>query len=94
MRPVWRRKGARQGVKDYRQEANVAPDSNIETYVAMQLEIDNWRWAGVPFYLRTGKPIYPAGSSGPAEANALLERAGRRWRPVNGSPDGKPRAER
>jgi glucose-6-phosphate 1-dehydrogenase len=35
----------------------VAPDSNIETYVAMQLEIDNWRWAGVPFYLRTGKHL-------------------------------------
>jgi glucose-6-phosphate 1-dehydrogenase len=42
-------------VKAYRQEPNVAPDSNIETYVAMQLEIDNWRWAGVPFYIRTGK---------------------------------------
>ena len=42
-------------VKAYRQEPKVAPDSNIETYVAMQLEIDNWRWAGVPFYLRTGK---------------------------------------
>jgi glucose-6-phosphate 1-dehydrogenase len=41
--------------KAYRQEPNVAPDSNTETYVAMQLEIDNWRWAGVPFYLRTGK---------------------------------------
>jgi glucose-6-phosphate 1-dehydrogenase len=42
-------------VKAYRQEANVAPNSNVETYVAMQLEIDNWRWAGVPFYVRTGK---------------------------------------
>jgi glucose-6-phosphate 1-dehydrogenase len=42
-------------VKAYRQEPNVAPDSHIETYVAMQLEIDNWRWAGVPFYVRTGK---------------------------------------
>jgi len=42
-------------VKAYRQEANVAPDSHVETYVAMQLEIDNWRWAGVPFYVRTGK---------------------------------------
>ena len=41
--------------KAYRQEPGVAPNSNIETYVAMQLEIDNWRWAGVPFYLRTGK---------------------------------------
>jgi glucose-6-phosphate 1-dehydrogenase len=42
-------------VKAYRQEPNVASDSNIETYVAMQLEIDNWRWAGVPFFVRTGK---------------------------------------
>ena len=44
-----------ESTKAYRQEPNVAPDSNTETYVAMQLEIDNWRWAGVPFYLRTGK---------------------------------------
>jgi glucose-6-phosphate 1-dehydrogenase len=43
------------GVPGYRQEKDVAPDSSTETYVAMQLAIDNWRWAGVPFYLRTGK---------------------------------------
>ena len=43
--------------KAYRQEPDVAPDSNVETYVAMQLEIDNWRWAGVPFYIRTGKHL-------------------------------------
>jgi glucose-6-phosphate 1-dehydrogenase len=42
-------------VKAYREEPNVAPDSNVETYVAMRLEIDNARWAGVPFYFRTGK---------------------------------------
>ncbi len=42
-------------VKAYRNEPNVATDSNIETYVAMELEINNWRWAGVPFYFRTGK---------------------------------------
>ena len=42
-------------VPGYRQEHDVAPDSGIETYVAMRLGIDNWRWAGVPFYLRTGK---------------------------------------
>jgi glucose-6-phosphate 1-dehydrogenase len=42
-------------VQAYRKEPKVAADSNIETYVAMQLEIDNWRWAGVPFYFRTGK---------------------------------------
>ena len=41
----------------YRKEANVNPASNIETFVAMRLMIDNWRWAGVPFYLRTGKRL-------------------------------------
>src|SRR6185437_7113860 len=46
-----------QTVKAYRQEPNVSPSSNIETYVAMRLEIDNWRWAGVPFYVRTGKHL-------------------------------------
>jgi glucose-6-phosphate 1-dehydrogenase len=39
----------------YREEQNVAPGSVTETYVACKLKIDNWRWAGVPFYLRTGK---------------------------------------
>ena len=42
-------------VPAYRGEPGVSPDSNTETYVAMQLGVDNWRWAGVPFYLRTGK---------------------------------------
>jgi glucose-6-phosphate 1-dehydrogenase len=41
----------------YRQEPKVRPDSNVETYVAMKLFIDNWRWSGVPFYLRTGKNL-------------------------------------
>ncbi len=44
-------------VKGYREEENVANSSSIETYVAMQLFIDNWRWAGVPFYLRSGKRL-------------------------------------
>jgi glucose-6-phosphate 1-dehydrogenase len=39
----------------YRAEPDVAPDSKVETYVALRLAIDNWRWAGVPFYIRTGK---------------------------------------
>ncbi|MBA2368277.1 MAG: glucose-6-phosphate dehydrogenase [Candidatus Protochlamydia sp.] len=39
----------------YRQEENVDPQSNIETYMALQLFIDSWRWNGVPFYLRAGK---------------------------------------
>jgi len=44
-------------VPPYRSEANVPPDSTTETFVAMALNIDNWRWAGVPFYLRTGKRL-------------------------------------
>ncbi|MDH7798911.1 MULTISPECIES: glucose-6-phosphate dehydrogenase [unclassified Beijerinckia] len=44
-------------VKAYRQEPDVASDSKVETYIAMALEIDNWRWAGVPFYIRTGKHL-------------------------------------
>jgi len=42
---------------DYRREPHVAGDSRTETYVAMKLLIDNWRWSGVPFYLRTGKAM-------------------------------------
>jgi glucose-6-phosphate 1-dehydrogenase len=42
-------------VRAYRHEPDVAPDSTTETFVACKLKIDNWRWAGVPFYLRTGK---------------------------------------
>jgi glucose-6-phosphate 1-dehydrogenase len=41
----------------YRDEPDVAPNSMTETYVAMKLSIENWRWAGVPFYLRTGKAL-------------------------------------
>jgi len=44
-------------VPGYRQEANVSPQSTIETFVAIRLFIDNWRWAGVPFFLRTGKRL-------------------------------------
>ncbi|HEY9509667.1 MAG TPA: glucose-6-phosphate dehydrogenase [Verrucomicrobiae bacterium] len=41
----------------YRQEPKVKSDSSVETYVALKLFIDNWRWSGVPFYLRTGKNL-------------------------------------
>ena len=44
-------------VPAYLEEDGVAPDSTTETYVAWRLEIDNWRWQGVPFYLRTGKAL-------------------------------------
>ncbi|HEX4579230.1 MAG TPA: glucose-6-phosphate dehydrogenase [Candidatus Dormibacteraeota bacterium] len=46
-----------EAVPAYRQEPDVAPDSLRETYVALKLDIDNWRWAGTPFYLRTGKRL-------------------------------------
>jgi glucose-6-phosphate 1-dehydrogenase len=44
-------------MRSYLEETNVPPGSLTETYVAMKLRIDNWRWAGVPFYLRTGKAL-------------------------------------
>jgi glucose-6-phosphate 1-dehydrogenase len=44
-------------IDDYRKTKDVKPDSSTETYAALKLTIDNWRWAGVPFYLRTGKAL-------------------------------------
>jgi glucose-6-phosphate 1-dehydrogenase len=44
-------------VPAYRSEPNVAPDSTVDTFVALKILIDNWRWSGVPFYLRTGKRL-------------------------------------
>jgi glucose-6-phosphate 1-dehydrogenase len=44
-------------IPDYRKTEDVKPGSATETYVALKLTIDNWRWAGVPFYLRTGKGL-------------------------------------
>src|ERR1700676_5519237 len=47
----------KQHVPGYREEEDVPADSKTETFVAMKLQIDNWRWADVPFYLRTGKRL-------------------------------------
>ena len=44
-------------VRNYRDEPDVSPNSQTETYVGLCLKVDNWRWAGVPFYLRTGKAM-------------------------------------
>lgn len=44
-------------VKGYREENGVSPDSRTETYAAVKFFIDNWRWGGVPFYIRTGKQL-------------------------------------
>jgi glucose-6-phosphate 1-dehydrogenase len=48
---------AGKSVPGYRQEPQVDPESETETYVAAHLEVDDWRWSGVPFYLRTGKRL-------------------------------------
>ena len=46
-----------EAVKGYRQEDRVDPESSTETYAAIRLEVDNWRWSGVPFYVRAGKRL-------------------------------------
>ena len=55
MRPLDPQQVVRGQFRGYRDEPGVAPDSQVETFVAMCLHIDTWRWAGVPFYIRTGK---------------------------------------
>ncbi|HKG39970.1 MAG TPA: glucose-6-phosphate dehydrogenase [Conexibacter sp.] len=52
--PAWVVRGQYEG---YRAEQGVAADSDTETFVALRCEVDNWRWSGVPFYLRTGKRL-------------------------------------
>jgi glucose-6-phosphate 1-dehydrogenase len=49
--------GAGKDISGYREEEGVAPDSNTPTFIAAKLHIDNWRWAGVPFYIRAGKRL-------------------------------------
>jgi glucose-6-phosphate 1-dehydrogenase len=44
-------------VPGYRESEGVSPTSNVETYIAARIEIENWRWSGVPFYIRTGKAL-------------------------------------
>jgi glucose-6-phosphate 1-dehydrogenase len=46
-----------QPVPGYLEEPGIAPDSGTETFVALKAEVNNWRWSGVPFYLRTGKRL-------------------------------------
>jgi glucose-6-phosphate 1-dehydrogenase len=57
MRPMSPDKLVRGQFEGYRQETGVAPDSTVETYAAVQLWIDSWRWSGVPFYVRAGKRL-------------------------------------
>ena len=55
MRPLARSDVVRGQYRGYREERGVATDSQVETFAALRLHIDTWRWAGVPFYIRTGK---------------------------------------
>ncbi len=57
-RTIWTgRRSTASRYPGYRQEPNVHPDSLTETYVAVEFHVDNWRWAGVPFYVRAGKRL-------------------------------------
>ncbi len=57
MRPLDPKHVVRGQFRGYRNEAGVAPDSEVETFAALRLRIDTWRWAGVPFYIRAGKRL-------------------------------------
>ncbi|KAK1185759.1 glucose-6-phosphate dehydrogenase [Streptomyces sp. NBS 14/10] len=57
LRPIEPGQVVRGQYEGYRDEAGVAPDSQTETFTALRLEVDNWRWAGVPFHLRSGKNL-------------------------------------
>jgi len=57
IRPIEPNNLVRGQFRDYRQEKGVAPDSQMETFAALRLEVDSWRWKGVPFYIRAGKNL-------------------------------------
>ena len=72
-------------VKGYREETGVAADSSVETFVALKFYVDNWRWKGVPFYVRTGKCLTEketliAIHFKPAPDYAFPDEAGETWR--------------
>ena len=92
MRPIAQKNLCRGQFRGYRQEPGVAPDSKVETFAALRLQIDSWRWSGVPFYLRSGKclpvtatevvvdlrapPARVFGDLGPGQPNYLRFRVG------------------
>jgi glucose-6-phosphate 1-dehydrogenase len=57
LRPIRPEHVVRGQYEGYREEPGVAPDSQTETFAALRVEVDNWRWTGVPFYLRSGKNL-------------------------------------
>jgi glucose-6-phosphate 1-dehydrogenase len=92
VRPVTAAELVRGQFNGYRQEVGVAADSNVETYAALTLHIDSWRWSGVPLYLRAGKclpvtatevvvelrrpPVNVFGAMAPEQPNYLRFRVG------------------
>jgi glucose-6-phosphate 1-dehydrogenase len=92
VRPVTPGEVVRGQFRGYRSEPGVAADSKVETFAALALHIDSWRWSGVPFYLRAGKclpvtatevvvdlkapPVNIFGDSGPEQPNHLRFRVG------------------
>jgi glucose-6-phosphate 1-dehydrogenase len=92
VRPLTAAEVVRGQYRGYREEPGVAPDSKVETYAALALSIDSWRWSGVPFYLRAGKrlpvtatevvvdlrppPANIFGDSGPEQPNHVRFRVG------------------
>lgn len=62
MRPLVPEDMVRGQYEGYRDEAGVAKDSDVETYCAMRIWVDSWRWAGVPWYLRSGKCLQKSGN--------------------------------
>ena len=57
MRPIESSDVVRGQYAAYRKESGVDPRSDVETYLALRAYVDNWRWSGVPFYLRAGKKL-------------------------------------
>jgi glucose-6-phosphate 1-dehydrogenase len=92
IRPVKHENVVRGQFKGYRSENGVDPQSKVETFAAMKLEVDSWRWGGVPFYLRAGKnlpvtatevvvdlrppPTHVFGDLGPEQPNYVRFRVG------------------
>jgi glucose-6-phosphate 1-dehydrogenase len=92
IRPISQANLVRGQFRGYRQEPGVAPDSKVETFAALRMDIDSWRWSGVPFYLRSGKclpvtatevvvdlrppPAKVFGDLGPAQPNYVRFRLG------------------
>ena len=90
MRPIDPRQVVRGQYVGYRDEPGVAPDSTVETYVAARLEIDSWRWAGVPWYVRVGKALDAVGHRGRRRVPVAAAPAVRRGRRTGAGP--QPRA--